>query len=441
MATRQNVVVGLGRSGLSAARWLAQQGETVVVTDSRLTPPGLAELNACGASVVTHLGGFDLSVLESADRIVLSPGVSRQELIVREALSRGLSVVGDVELFAQAQTAPVVAITGTNGKSTVTTLVAEMAKTAGIAALAGGNLGEPALDLLAHPIPKFFVLELSSYQLESTESLKLTAAAVLNVTADHMDRYQTIDAYASAKARIFEHAALAVINIDDPLVTQMPRAGQASVGFSVQAAAADYSLISINGITSFAHCGRALMPLQEMRLPGRHNAANALAALALGDAMGLPMEAMLRTLTVFAGLPHRSQMVAERGGVRFIDDSKGTNVGATIAAVSGLIEPLVVIAGGDGKGQDFSPLAAAFSGRVRHAVLIGRDRDQLASALAGVCDITLADDMDAAVQCAFKVAKSGDIVLLSPACASLDMFQDYADRGSRFAVAAKGLLQ
>jgi UDP-N-acetylmuramoylalanine--D-glutamate ligase len=256
-----------------------------------------------------------------------------------------------------------------------------------------------------------------------------------------MDRYQTLDAYASAKARIFAHAGLAVINLDDPLVSHMPRAGQASVGFSVQGAAADYGLISNHGTTSFSHCGRALMPVQEMRLPGRHNAANALAALALGDAMGLPMEAMLQTLTVFAGLPHRSQMVAERGGVRFIDDSKGTNVGATIAAVSGLIEPLVVIAGGDGKGQDFSPLAAAFSGRVRHAVLIGRDRDQLASALAGICDITLADDMDAAVQYAFKFARPGDIVLLSPACASLDMFTDYADRGARFAAAAKGLLQ
>ena len=183
------------------------------------------------------------------------------------------------------------------------------------------------------------------------------------------------------------------------------------------------------------------MPVQEMKLPGRHNAANALAAIALGDAMGLPMEAMLRTLTVFPGLPHRSQLVAECRGVRFIDDSKGTNVGATIAAVNGLLAPLVVIAGGDGKGQDFAPLADAFSGRVHHAVLIGRDRVQLAEALAGVCEITLVDDMDAAVKCAFSVAKAGDIVLLSPACASFDMFKDYADRGSRFAAAAKGLLQ
>ncbi len=441
MAVRQNVVVGLGRSGLSAARWLAQQGESVVVTDSRLAPPGLSELRVSHEAIVTRLGGFDLTLLESADRIVLSPGVSRQEPIVREALSRGLPVVGDVELFAQANPVPVVAVTGTNGKSTVTTLVAEMAKAAGVSAWAGGNLGEPALDLLAKPAPQFFVLELSSYQLESTHTLQLVAAAVLNVTPDHMDRYDSTDSYAAAKARIFEHAVVAVVNVDDPRVTSMRRSGQRSVGFSVEKPKADYSLLSIDGVVVLAHCGRALMPVRDMKLPGRHNAANALAAIAIGTEMGLPMEAMLRTLSEFSGLPHRSQLVAECRGVRFIDDSKGTNVGATIAAVMGLIEPLVVIAGGDGKGQDFSPLAAAFTNRVRHAVLIGRDREQLASALSGVCEIAFANDMDAAVQLAFRVAKPGDIVLLSPACASLDMYKDYADRGLKFADSVRGLLQ
>lgn len=439
MPARRNLVVGLGKTGLSAARWLAAQGESVSVTDSRVSPPGLDGLRQLGDAVVTRLGGFDLTLLDVADRIVLSPGVARSEPIVRAALARGLAVLGDVELFAQAARAPAVAITGTNGKSTATTLVAEMARAAGRTVLAGGNLGDPALDLLSEPVPDLYVLELSSFQLESTDSLALAAAAVLNVTPDHMDRYDSLDAYAAAKARIFAHASVAVVNVDDPVVARMPRPGQRVVGFSIVRPEADWSLASVDGAAWLARAGVPLLPLAELRLPGRHNAANALAALALGEAVGLPLEPMLETLRTFAGLPHRTQWVTEKRGVRYIDDSKGTNVGATLAAVAGLEQPLVVIAGGDGKGQDFSPLAAAFRGKVRHAVLIGRDREQLAAALAGACTTEFAADLPAAVIAAARAARSGDLVLLSPACASLDMFRDYAERGDVFAAAARRL--
>jgi UDP-N-acetylmuramoylalanine--D-glutamate ligase len=433
---RRNLVVGLGKTGLSCARWLLAQGERVVVTDSRATPPGLDALRAFG-DVPARLGGFDAAALADADRIVLSPGVSRAEPIVREALARGLEVVGDVELFARVTRAPAVAITGTNGKSTVTTLVAAMANAAGREALAGGNLGEPALDLLAKPVPELYVLELSSYQLESTESLDLVAGAVLNLTPDHMDRYATFEDYGAAKARIFWNAAVAVVNLDDPAVRVMPRAGQRVVGFATERADAYWSLVTRDGRDWLAREGEPLLACDEMKLPGRHNASNALASLAIGAACGLALEPMLATLRAFDGLPHRMRWVADRRGVRWFDDSKGTNVGATLAAVAGLAGPLVVIAGGDGKGQDFGPLGPAFAGKVRRAVLIGRDREQVGAALRGHCEFEFAADMPAAVHAA--AAQPGDLVLLSPACASLDMFRDYAHRGDAFAAAVREL--
>jgi UDP-N-acetylmuramoylalanine--D-glutamate ligase len=435
---RRNLVVGLGKTGLSAARWLLARGERVAVTDSRATPPGLDALRALG-DVPLHLGAFDVRALEGAERVVLSPGVSRAEPLVRTALDCDLEVLGDVELFARAKRAPAVAITGTNGKSTVTTLVAEMAKAAGRDVLAGGNLGEPALDLLAKPVPELYVLELSSYQLESTDSLELVAAAVLNLTPDHLDRYGSLADYGAAKARIFSNAAVAVVNLDDPAVRTMPRAGQRVVGFSIERADAYWSLRTVDGRDWLARQGEPLLAADEMPLPGRHNAANALAALAVGAACGFGVEPMLATLRTFEGLPHRMRRVAERRGVRWLDDSKGTNVGATLAAVAGLRGPLVVIAGGDGKGQDFAALGPAFAGKVRRAVLIGRDREQVAAALRGHCEVEFAADMPAAVAAAARAAQPGDVVLLSPACASLDMFRDYAHRGESYAAAVREL--
>jgi UDP-N-acetylmuramoylalanine--D-glutamate ligase len=439
-----SVVVGLGKTGASCLRYLSKRGIPASATDSRRTPPGLAELGSLADSFDIRLGGFDLSLLDGASQLLVSPGVSLDEPIARAARDRGIDVLGDVELFARNVHAPVVGITGTNGKSTVTSLVACMATAAGRRVLAGGNLGVPALDLLEQPAPDLYVLELSSFQLETTSTLKLAAAAVLNVTADHLDRYPDVAAYASAKSRIFAHAATVVLNADDPLVAAMRGGAGRSpaahvVTFSVERGDADFLLLRSGSGLLLARRGQGLLDVSRMKITGLHNAANALAALALGDAVGLPMERMLEALEAFPGLPHRSAWIADVAGVRYIDDSKGTNVGATIAAVAGMAGPLVMIAGGEGKGQDFAPLAPAFRGKVRHAVLIGKDAPALAAALAGVCPTERAGSMHEAVASAARVAQAGDSVLLSPACASFDMFRDYGQRGDVFAAAVRNL--
>jgi UDP-N-acetylmuramoylalanine--D-glutamate ligase len=447
-----SVVVGIGKTGASCLRYLRKRGIAVSATDSRRAPPGLQELGPAAQGLDLRLGGFDLSLLEDASQLVISPGVSLQEPIAVAARERGIEIVGDVELFARAARAPVIGITGTNGKSTVTTLVARMAAAAGRRVLAGGNLSPPALDLLEQAVPDLYVLELSSFQLDTTTSLKPLAAVVLNVSADHLDRYASVTQYAESKARIFSTAATIVLNADDPLVARMgaPRAGAPRVAaprvvtFSVERTDTDFSLLR-QGTSSagpqiwLSRRGEKLLGLARLKIQGLHNAANALAALALGEAAGLPMDAMCEALESFPGLPHRCAWVADIGGVRYVDDSKGTNVGATLAAVSGMPGPLVMILGGEGKGQDFTPLAAAFRGKVRHAVLIGRDAPLLAAALAGVCSTETAASMQAAVGAASACAQAGDTVLLSPACASLDMFRDYAHRGEVFAAAVHAL--
>jgi UDP-N-acetylmuramoylalanine--D-glutamate ligase len=440
------VIVGLGKTGYSCARYLHTHGWRIAMTDTREKPPELAKVQALDPSVVVRLGGLDTKLLDDALCVVVSPGVSLAEPFFVEARRRGLEIVGDVELFARAVDAPVIGITGTNGKSTVTTLIGRMASRSGLHVRVGGNLGEPALDLLGASEKdarktELYVLELSSYQLESTESLDMKAATVLNVTPDHMDRYSTIEDYAAAKARIFARCDTAVINLDDPLVVAMPRPGQNTLSFSLRASiGADYSVVT--GADSkwwLARRGEPLLAVSEMKITGLHNAANALAALALGEALGLPMQAMLEELREFPGLPHRSQWVAEVNGVTYVNDSKGTNVGATLAAVEGMSGPLVMIAGGDGKNQDFAPLADAFRGKVRHTVLIGRDAQAIAKVLGGVCTFEHVATLEEAVRAAARAAKPGDTVLLSPACASLDMFRDYTHRGAVFTQAVKDL--
>ena len=429
-----SLVVGLGKSGVSAVRWLVSHGVRVRATDSREAPPGLAAVEALLAPADLFLGRFAEEALEGVDQVVLSPGLPRTLPLLATATARGLPVVGDLELFAlQANAAgvPVVGITGTNGKSTVTTLVGEIAREAGIDAGVGGNLGEPALDLLRAG-RQLYVVELSSYQLESCPSLRCAAATVLNVSPDHLDRYGTMAAYSAAKARIFAGAGVAVVNADDPAVVAMPT--ERRVTFSLHAAG-DYHVGQHAGAEWLVANGEAVLPLSALRIPGLHNAANALAALALADGVGLPRSASIAVLRQFTGLPHRAQWVGERRGVVYIDDSKGTNIGATLAAVEGLRGPLVVIAGGDGKGQDFSPLATAFRGKVRKTIVIGRDGPAVAAALSGACAVQTCATLPEAVDAAALAAEPGDIVLLSPACASLDMFQDYAHRGRVFAAA------
>jgi UDP-N-acetylmuramoylalanine--D-glutamate ligase len=432
------VVAGLGRTGLSCVRHLRARGWHLAVTDTRVAPPGVDALAALDAEIPASFGRLDPALLAGADLVVASPGLSLDEPFFAQARAQGIDIVGDVELFARAllepgRAAPAAGITGTNGKSTVTTLVGRMVARAGRAARVGGNLGEPALDLLERDpallrSPPLYVLELSSFQLETTRSLRLAAATLLNLTPDHLDRHRSMSGYGAAKARIFEGAQTAVINLDDPLVPALVPSGLPTLGFSLRPGVGEYGHAS--GWLTVRH--EPVLPVGEMKIKGLHNVANALAALATGEALGLSLPAMLEELASFSGLPHRSQWVAEVAGVTYINDSKGTNVGATIAAVQGLVGPLLVIAGGDGKGQDFGPLAEAFRGTVRHALLIGRDGPQLAAALAGVCEISRCGSLEEAVAAAARAARPGESVLLSPACASLDMFRDYTHRGAAF---------
>jgi UDP-N-acetylmuramoylalanine--D-glutamate ligase len=433
------VIVGLGATGLSCARHLHSRGWRLAVTDTRERPPQLAALTALDARIPVHLGGLDATLLDGAVCVFASPGLPLAGPFFAEAERRGLAVVGDIELFARAAAAPVVGVTGTNGKSTVTTLVARMAERAGLKVRAGGNLGPPALDLLS-PGAELYVLELSSYQLETTTSLHCKAATVLNVSADHLDRYASLERYATAKARILARCDTAVINLDDPLVAAMPRTAASTLSFSLRSSVgATYALALHGGEWWLTRGATPLLPVAELRIRGAHNAANALAALALGEALALPLPAMLDELRSFPGLPHRSQWIADVKGVAYIDDSKGTNVGATLAAVAGMPGPVVLIAGGEGKNQDFAPLAQACRAKVRHVVLIGRDAPLIAQALAGVCPIECCTTLPQAVQAAARAARAGDTVLLSPACASFDMFMDYAHRGAVFVEAVQEL--
>ena len=432
------VVVGLGKSGYSAIRYLHSRGSRVAATDTRAEPPELQRVRALGDDIVVRTGGLDVSLLERCEVIVVSPGVAMTGAFFDAARARGIPMIGDIELFARAVRAPVAGITGTNGKSTVTTLVALMAQKAGLAIAAGGNLGRPALDLLDEAA-ELYVLELSSFQLETTQSLSLAAATVLNVTPDHLDRYPDVPSYAAAKARIFNHCELAVINLDDPLVAAMRSPGQRALSFSLRAdVGADFALAHGDDNEWWLMRGdERLLPLSQMRIQGLHNAANALASLALGEALGLPRAACVTSLREFPGLPHRAQWVGDIRGVRYINDSKGTNVGATLAAIDGMTGPLILIAGGEGKEQDFSPLREAVAAKVRAVVLIGRAARTIERALGGVVETRDALTMEEAVDIATELAQPGDTVLLSPACASLDMFRDYAHRGSVFAEAVQ----
>ena len=436
----QRLIVGLGRTGLSVARYLHAQGIVFSVCDASEAPSGLNELKEFAPHVPLFLGGLPPAALLNVVEVIASPGIALRSELLEEAAKRGIPVVGDIELFARAVKTPVVAITGTNGKSTVTTLLALMAQAAGLRAFAGGNLGRPALDLLQESPADLFVLELSSFQLETTASLKMRTSTVLNVTSDHMDRYDSMLDYAQAKAKIFDQCDTAVVNADDPLVAAMPRHHQRVLSFSVKENSnSDYHINHVGKEPWLYRQGEPLLALSELKIAGLHNAANALAALAMSEALGLDRQACLQALRDFAGLPHRSEWVADVKGVRYIEDSKGTNVGATLAAVNGMQGPLVVIAGGQGKGQDFSPLASAFRDKVRHVVLLGKDATLIEKALNGACSTEHVGSMEQAVHAAARVAQSGDTVLLSPACASLDMFRDYAHRGAVFAAAVKGL--
>ncbi|MDA8362393.1 MAG: UDP-N-acetylmuramoyl-L-alanine--D-glutamate ligase [Gammaproteobacteria bacterium] len=436
------LVLGLGTTGLSCARYLSAHGHSVRVADSRKSPPMLEPLRAEFPDMPVHTGPWTADVFEDAELLVVSPGLSLREPMIAAALAAGATAVGDIELFARATTSPVIAITGANGKSTVTTLVGEMCRAARLNVAVGGNIGTPALDLLRQPEPDVYVLELSSFQLETTYSLNARSATVLNITPDHMDRYVSLEEYAAAKERIFRGDGVLVLNRDDSMVMAMARADRRMLYFGLSAPRddRDYGLVRKDNNEWLAHGARLLMPVSQVRLAGRHNLANALAAAALAGVIGVPFDAMKQVLGSFRGLRHRTEVVGERNGVLWINDSKGTNVGATVAALNGMDRPVLLIAGGDGKGADFSQMRDAVRSRVRTLILIGRDAPLLERALGDIVPVTRAVDMSEAVQRAASMARSGDAVLLSPACASFDMFRNYEHRGDVFRDAVAGIV-
>ena len=446
-------VVGLGVTGLSAARWLARHGAVVTVADSRAEPPNLVDLRAALPNVPVKLGPFTDTTFAGAEYLVMSPGVPLADPAVANAIDRGIEAIGDIELFARAlrarkSKAKLIAITGSNGKSTVTSMVGAMCEAAGMTTVVAGNIGLPILDALteieteAAPQPDVWVLELSSFQLETTSGLAPAAAAVLNVSEDHLDRYPTMLHYAMAKARVFEGLGAMVLNREDGYCRGMARPGRQVFWFGtdVPRSPTEYGLRRIGDDFELVCGDFTLMMASELPVAGLHNAANALAALALTRAIGLPTLPLVSALKRFKGLPHRVELVTERQGVAWYDDSKGTNVGATEAALKGMTRPVVLIAGGDGKGQDFSPLADACRGKCRTVILIGRDAGLIRAVLAPTgTKLVDAATMEEAVKIAAAEAQSGDAVLMSPACASLDMYKNYAHRADVFVAAVKGL--
>jgi len=436
----RTLVVGLGKTGLSCARYLSRLGHQLHVVDTRENPPGLAHLKKEVPAATMALGEILESQLDNVDQLVVSPGLPMDMPLLQAARAKQIPVLSDIDLFAAVALAPVIGITGSNGKSTVTSMLNDMVIAAGYRVKTGGNLGVPALDLLEGEEPDFYILELSSFQLERSGVLPLRVATVLNLSPDHLDQHRSYEEYIEAKAKILEACENPVINRDDPVVMGLLRGESEFTAFGLsEPLEQDLGIRVVDGQRCFCRGTTVLMPVSELGTVGRHNEANALAALALGSVMGLADAAMANALRAFRGLEHRMQEVRNRNGVRWINDSKGTNVGATVAAVRGLDGPLVLIAGGLAKNADFQPLATALADRTIAIVLIGRDARIMREELQGVCRIVMAGDMADAVNQADAIATAGTTVLLSPACASQDMFDDYAHRGRVFAELVGGL--
>lgn len=448
MAYLKRIIVGLGTTGLSCARHLRATEQEFEVVDSRLDPPALALFKEEFPEVTLRLGAFSESLLSSADELILSPGVSLQTPAIVAARAAGVRIVGDIAIFSAVQTKAIVAVTGSNGKSTVVTLLAMMARAAGMRVGLGGNLdgaeAAPALDLLRQEEKELYILELSSFQLETTPALNAELAVILNVSDDHMDRYASKRDYEAAKQQVFKGAKKIVVNRDDS-ASQPWHNAQAVVSHFTLASPrrGEWGIKRSAAETHLAYGSDAVLNTQELKIVGKHNLANALAALALGEAIGLPREAMINALLEFPGLPHRCQWLRSVAGVDYYNDSKGTNVGASLMAIESLGEvtrgKLILIAGGIGKGADFSPLSPVIEKFVRLVVLIGRDADSIAVVCRDLVEVAYASTLPEAVQIAADHAMQGDAVLLSPACASYDMFSDFTQRGRVFATAVEAL--
>lgn len=433
LAKKRIAVVGLGLSGLATVRFLLSLGVKPVLMDSRSKPAGIEQIAAEKVDGI-YLGELDANRLAKMDMIILSPGLSPKHPAIRFAVAQGAELLGDVELFARFNHKPVIAITGSNGKSTVTMLVEAMLKCSGITALAAGNVGLPVLDAIAQRDIDVFVLELSSFQLDTTASLHSVASCILNISADHLDRYRDMAAYAASKQRVYQHTQLAVFNLADSATT--PESSAHTLGIKLADSA--YGITVIDAERWLNVADEPLLPVSDMTLFGAHNEFNALVACALALAAGASRAGLISALKQFESLPHRCILVADKNAVRWVNDSKATNIGATLAAIAGLRPAvtgrLILIAGGDGKGADMSELKPVLEQDVQQLITLGKDGAAIAALKPGSIQVKTIQD---AVKAAAKLALPGDMILLSPACASLDMFKSYADRGGQFAAAVK----
>ena len=430
---RTNLVFGLGATGLSVARYLKRKGLPVRFVDTRESPPGLSEVREMDPGADIVLGSAPRSLIDNVARIVVSPGVSDAEPLLGAARKAGVDIVSDIQLFVDEAAAPLVGVTGSNGKSTVATLLSLMCDAAGVNGLAGANLGEPALDLLQHETPDYYILELSSFQLQRTASLPLKVAVLLNVSPDHLDWHASVAEYRDAKYRIFREAESAVINREDGEVTRELARDVEMISFGLDTPAEDqYGLRTDGGEEFLARGETLLLSTADVAMVGTHNQANALAALAAGELMGLGLSAMLQVLHEFPGLPHRMQYVASINGADFINDSKATNVGAAVASVESVPGFVVLIAGGQGKGGDFDTLAKTVCKKLRAAILFGEDATAIETAFEGLSPTMRVADLHEAVRRAAEIAQAGDTVLLAPACASFDQYRNFEARGEDF---------
>lgn len=433
------LVLGLGKTGLSCARFLAERDVDFSIMDSRKTPPGIDALNKYFPRVDCLFGGFDINAIKNYDVLLVSPGISIKEPIIKNALEHNKKIIGDVEVFALCTNKPVVAITGSNGKSTVTALLGEMARQANINSAVGGNIGVPVLDLLADDSStELYVLELSSFQLETTHSLNSSVSVILNVSEDHMDRYDSLSEYKVAKQKIYHGDGIVILNKDEQQTIPLNESRNTNY-FSLQMPVTEngFGLIREGEQSWLAKGKNKLIEISGLKIKGQHNIANALAALALGDSANIPMPAMINTLKKFTGLPHRTQWVCEYNGINWINDSKATNVGAALAAINGLGNAatgpdLIVLLGGQGKGQDFSPLQQALITFAKYVLIYGEDGELIKDTILPQTKKKIVKNLDEAVTEASLIAQSGDTVLLSPACASFDMFSGFEQRGDEF---------
>lgn len=444
---RERLIIGLGETGLSCARYFSRLQLPFTLIDSRLTPPQLSVFKQEFPDVPLHLGPFEPQLFQQMAELIVSPGVNLNEPIIANAIAKmRVRPLGDIELFAKKAQAPIIAITGTNAKGTVTTLVGDMIRAAKRTVAVGGNIGTAVLDLLRLPRPDFYVLEISSFQLETTYSLQAKIASLLNISPDHLDRHKTLEIYTQTKQRIYNHCEMGIWNRDDPNTQPSQQLKPKKIlSFGLKKIKADsrgFGLQLLNKKICLAQGERCLIPVDRLYIKGRHNWSNALAALTIGDALRLPLDSMLTALCQFKGLPHRCQWIKEEKGIAWYNDSKATNVGATLAALRGLgpaiSGKIILIAGGLGKNADFNLLRDSVTRYVKMAILIGQDAPLLKKALEKSTLTQSTSDLSQAVSLAQQAASFGDAVLLSPACASMDMFKNYEDRGNTFVKLIRG---